>query len=283
MQALWMLAATFMFALMGMFVKVASEMHVGLPQIVIMRGLPSVIMLIIWARSSSLSLKPSSWRLHVWRNVAGVSSMWLGFHAISQLPLATAITLNYTAPLFIAGWMLGWGGARMDKVRAFAVALGFLGVIAVLRPTINPEQWFAALTGVSAGALSAVAQLQIRSMAKAGEPGWRTVLFFSVSICLTGIVAISFRGWQPLSLSGWGALGGLGVAGLLGQLALTRAFGLGSALLSAALQYTIIIFASILGFLLWDDTPDTIAIAGMVLIVGASLLSVWRTANSPAP
>lgn len=282
MQALWMLAATFMFALMGMFVKLASEMNASLSQVVVMRGLPSVIMLVIWVRSASQSLRPPSWRLHFWRNVAGVSSMWLGFNALSQLPLATAITLNYTAPLFIAGWMLGWGGARMDKVRILAVALGFMGVLAVLRPTINPEQWLAALSGVSSGALGAIAQMQIRNLGRSGEPAWRIVFYFSMTVCLTGLIAMAFGGWRDLSLGGWSALLGLGVVGLLGQLAMTRAFGLGSALLSAALQYVVIIFGSVLGFLMWGDTPDAIAIAGMILIVGASLLSVWRTAKTPS-
>src|SRR5690606_21684880 len=145
MQALWMLAATFMFALMGMFVKLASEMGASLPQVVLMRGIPSVLMLLLWARSSRLSLRPAAWRPHILRNISGLTAMWLGFFAISQLPLATAVTLNYTAPLFIAGWMLGWGGARMDKVRLFAVVLGFLGVVAVLRPTLNPDMWFPAM------------------------------------------------------------------------------------------------------------------------------------------
>ena len=278
-----MLAATFMFALMGMFVKLASETGANLPQIVLMRGIPSVIMLLVWARSSRLTLRPAAWRPHILRNIAGLSSMWLGFYALSQLPLATAITLNYTAPLFIAGWMLGWGGAGMDRVRLFAVVLGFMGVLAVLRPTLNPDMWFAALAGVGAGACAAVAQLQIRSLGRSGEPGWRTVLFFSAGVCITGGVALAFQGWPPLSLGGWATLCGLGLVGLLGQLALTRAFGLGSALLSAALQYTIIIFASVIGFVLWGDTPDSIAVIGMALIVGASLLSVWRTAHSPAP
>lgn len=272
-----------MFALMGMFVKLASETGANLPQIVLMRGIPSVIMLLIWARSSRLTLRPASWRPHIMRNIAGLSSMWLGFYALSQLPLATAITLNYTAPLFIAGWMLGWGGAGMDRVRLFAVVLGFIGVLAVLRPTLNPDMWFAALAGVGAGACAAVAQLQIRSLGRSGEPGWRTVLFFSAGVCITGALALAFQGWQTLTLGGWATLCGLGLVGLLGQLALTRAFGLGSALLSAALQYTIIIFASVLGFALWGDTPDSIAVVGMALIVGASLLSVWRTAHSPAP
>ena len=149
--------------------------------------------------------------------------MWLGFYALSQLPLATAITLNYTAPLFIAGWMLGWGGAGMDRVRLFAVVLGFMGVLAVLRPTLNPDMWFAALAGVGAGACAAVAQLQIRSLGRSGEPGWRTVLFVSAGVCITGGVALAFQGWPPLSLGGWATLCGLGLVGLLGQLALTRA------------------------------------------------------------
>src|SRR3546814_18578339 len=79
------------------------------------------------------------WKLHIWRNLSGVSSMWLGFFAISHLPLPTAISLNYTAPLFIACWMLGWGGTQRDPVRIVAVALGFLGVLAVLRPSIAHE------------------------------------------------------------------------------------------------------------------------------------------------
>ena len=281
MQALWMLAATFMFSLMGTAVKLASEMNVTLAQIAVMRGLPSVVMLLFWARATRLSLKPPSWRLHLWRNLAGVTSMWLGFYAISHLPLATAVTLNYTAPLFIAGWMLGWGGARADRVRLLAVVLGFVGVLAVLRPTINPAEWLPALMGVGAGAMGAVAQLQIRALGQAGEPAWRTVFYFSVTVCTTGLVPILYGGWQAPTPGGWAALVALGVTGLLGQLALTRAFGLGSALLSAALQYTIIIFASILGFVLWGDAPDRIAILGMALIAGASMLSVWRTASAP--
>src|SRR5690606_24062551 len=159
MQALWMLAAMLMFSLMGTSVKLASEMHATLAQIAVMRGLPSVIMLLFWARASRLSLKPRAWRPHFWRNVAGVTSMWTGFYAISNLPLATAVTLNYTAPLFIAGWLLGWGGARREHVRILAVALGFIGVVAVLRPALNPDEWVAALSGLIGGALAATAQL----------------------------------------------------------------------------------------------------------------------------
>lgn len=281
MQALWMLVSTFMFALMGASIKLASELNITLGEIILMRGLPSILLILIWARRHGRTLRPQAWQAHFWRNLAGISAMWAGFYAVTLLPLATATTLNYTAPLFIAGWMLGWGGARRDAVRVLAVALGFIGVLAVMRPAINPDEWLASLLGLSAGALGAVAQLQVRSLGRLGEPAWRVVLYFSVCGASSGLVVMLWQGWQMPTPAGWAALAVLGLSGLFGQLAMTRAFGAGSALLSAALQYTIIIWASLLGFLVWNDRPDPSAALGMGLIVGASLLSVWRTMRSP--
>ncbi|WP_415808350.1 DMT family transporter [Bordetella muralis] len=282
MQALWMLVASAMFALMGSFVKMATEYGASLPQIVLFRGFPSVVLLLIWARAGRQSIVPTSWRLHVWRNVAGVASMWLGFFAISHLPLATATSLNYTAPLFIACWMLGWGGSQRDPVRILAVALGFAGVISILRPSINPDQWMAALFGLCAGATSAVAMMQIRLLGRVGEPEWRTVLFFSLAVCLSSALGLTLEGWGQVGWEGYASLVGIGVAGLFGQLTMTRAFGVGSALLTAALQYTTIIFAALLGMGFWGDQPDGLAWAGMGLIIAAGLLSVWRTMRMPA-
>ncbi len=278
-----MLLASAMFAIMGSFVKLGTEHGASLPQVVLFRGLPSVILLLIWARAGRQSIIPVSWKLHLWRNLSGVTSMWLGFFAIAHLPLATATSLNYTAPLFIACWMLGWGGAQRDSVRIVAVALGFLGVIAVLRPSINEDQWLAALLGMTAGAMSAIAMMQIRQLGRVGEPEWRTVLFFSVAVCVSSLAGLLFEGWGHADWTGYLSLLGVGVTGLFGQLAMTRAFGLGSALLTAALQYSTIIFAALLGMGFWGEQLDALAWAGMGLIIFAGLLSIWRTMRDPKP
>ncbi len=278
-----MLLASAMFAIMGSFVKLGTEHGASLPQVVLFRGLPSVILLLIWARAGRQSIIPVSWKLHLWRNLSGVTSMWLGFFAIAHLPLATATSLNYTAPLFIACWMLGWGGAQRDPVRIMAVALGFLGVIAVLRPSINEDQWLAALLGMTAGAMSAIAMMQIRQLGRVGEPEWRTVLFFSVAVCVSSLAGLLFEGWGHADWTGYLSLLGVGVSGLFGQLAMTRAFGLGSALLTAALQYSTIIFAALLGMGIWGEQLDALAWAGMGLIIFAGLLSIWRTMRDPKP
>lgn len=277
MQSLWMLLACVMFAVMGACVKVSSDLGASLPQIVLFRGVPSVLLLFFWARFSRRRITPTSWKLHIWRNVSGVTSMWLSFFALAHLPLSTAISLNYTAPLFIAGWMLVWGGSQRDPVRIIAVLFGFLGVVSVLRPSIEHEHWLAALMGLTAGGLSAVAMMQIRELGRVGEPEWRTVLIFSCCVCLTSAGGLAWDGWGDVSLYAWLSLMGIGLAGLVGQLAMTRAFGLGSALLTAALQYTTIIFAALLGVVFWGDHPDVLAWCGMGLIIASGMLSIWRT------
>ena len=277
MQSLWMLLASLMFAAMGACIKIASDHQANLSQVVVFRGTPSVLLLLTWALVTRRSLRPKSWRLHAARNVMGVGSMWMGFFAISVLPLATAVSLNYTSPLFIAGWMLARDWKQRDGVRTLAVLFGFAGVLAVLRPSIGAEQMLGAIIGLCAGACSAVAMMQVRSLGRIGEPEWRTVLFFSCFVCTTGVVGVLVEGWPAVRPLGWLALVGVGLFGLIGQLAMTRAFGLGSALLTAALQYSTIIFAALISALLWNQVPDWVGWSGMALIVMSGLLSTWRT------
>lgn len=277
MQSLWMLLASLMFAVMGACIKVAADLGATLPHVVFFRGLPSVLLIGVWALATRRRLRPQSWKRHILRNMFGVTSMWLGFFSIAHLPLSTAVSLNYTAPLFIAGWMLAQGGSQRDPVRVVAVLAGFLGVLAVLRPSISEEQLLAASVGLAAGAMSAVAMMQIRELGRGGEAEWRTVFIFSCFVCATSGIGFAVQGWQALDPRTWLALTGVGLFGLVGQLAMTRAFGRGSALLTAALQYSTIIFAALLGIVFWGDVPDIMAWAGMCFIIAAGLLSTWRT------
>lgn len=277
MQSLWMLVACAMFALMGASVKIATDFEANLPQIILFRGIPSVILLALWAMSTGRRLRPKSWKAHLLRNGFGVTSMWLGFTALSILPLPTAISLNYTAPLFIGGWMLFFGGAQRDLIRITAVLLGFLGVLAILRPSLQQDHLFYAVLGLMSGAFGAAAMMQIRQLGRLGESEWRTVLIFSSVVCLTGVAALSVLGWPPLSWQAYLALAGVGLSGLFGQLAVTRAFGLGSTLLTAVLQYATIIFAAIIGISFWGEVPDVTALLGMALIIISGLISAWRT------
>jgi S-adenosylmethionine uptake transporter len=280
MQALWMLFGSMMFAIMGASVKLAAA---GLPlaEVVVMRGLPIVVALLIWTRRSGRSLIPPSWRLHAQRNIAGIASMWMSFYAISHLSLATATSLSYTSPLFIAAWVM-WRSGTRDPFRIAALAIGFAGVLVLLRPSVTEAQWLPAMIGLTGGALMAVAYLGLRVLGQAGEPEWRTVFYFALSASLSGMLLLPLTGWVWPTATGWLALCSMAASGMLGQFAVTRAFGRGSALLSAALQYSTIVFTAGLGYLFWGDAPDALGWAGMGLIVLAGLISTWCTRRDSA-
>src|SRR5690625_2989790 len=142
MQSLWMLVACAMFALMGAGVKLSASFEAKLAQIILFRGLPSVLLLFVWTRYKKRSLVPLSWKLHITRNFFGISAMWLSFFAMSMLPLPTAVSLTYTAPLFIGIWMLFFGGTQSDPLRVVAVLVGFIGVLLVLRVSFGGRSWF---------------------------------------------------------------------------------------------------------------------------------------------
>ncbi|MCK9508764.1 MAG: DMT family transporter [Pigmentiphaga sp.] len=275
MQALWMLVAVLMFSWMGALVKLANA-EASLGQILFFRGLPSALLLVLWAQTHGMSLRPLSWRMHGFRNLSGVGSMSFSFYAIGHLPLGTAVTLNYTAPLFIAGWLL-FTQPRPDFWRVLAVLLGFLGIVAVLRPAFSMDQWLPATLGLISGACLASALLQVKTLSQAGEQEWRIVLYFSVSIMLAGLLLMLLEGWTALSALTWLLLLGIGLCGLVGQFALTRAFGQGSPWLCAVLQYVNIPLSVGLGYWLWADRPDGLAWAGMGVIIMAGLLSTLRT------
>ena len=164
--------------------------------------------------------------------------MWCGFYATTRLPLATATTLMYTSPLFVALILWLWQGQSRNRIEWLAIAIGFLGVLAVLQPVLASDQLTTALIGLAAGAISAVAYMQLKSLGQAKEPEWRTVLYFAGTA--TGTSLLYLLGFGEFTLlkaddASWPViwLVGLGLFGGAGNLALTRSFGSGSTWLSA--------------------------------------------------
>ena len=100
-------------------------------------------------------------RAHFWRGLSGFSALVLFFYAIGRLPLATAVTLNYTAPLFLAVLSVWWLREHHARGLVAAVMLGFVGIVMLLQPQVHKEAWVAALGGLVSGMLAAVAYVNI--------------------------------------------------------------------------------------------------------------------------
>lgn len=269
------------FGTMGLMVKLAGT-QATLGEIILFRGLVPLVAIAVWALLKGLSLKSPVAHLHLRRNAAGIVAMWCGFFATTQLPLATATTLMYTSPLFIALILwLGFGQSR-NRVELLAIGMGFVGVLAVLQPVLANNQLPVALIGLSAGAVSAVAYLQLKSLGKAREPEWRTVLYFAGTATVTSALYLAIFG-EFAVLSGQGTgwtllwLTGLGLFGGAGNLALTRSFGSGSTWLSASLQYCTILVSTFYGIAVLGDLPSSTTWLGVAMIIACGGLSSYAT------
>lgn len=281
MPALWMLSACFLFATMGACVKLAGS-HFNVGQTVGVRGLLPVLAIGIWIVWQQRSLRSAHWKSHLYRSLAGSLAMLMYFAAIARLPLATAVTLNNCSALFVAAVV----ALRQPPPRAVigALMLGFAGVVLVLRPTIAPEQWLGGVLGLGSAVLACVAQLNLRDLGRAGEPEWRTVFYLSSA---NALLALPLAMLQPssasqASLPEWSFLLAVGLCGGIGQFALSRAFGRGRTITTAALGYSTVIFSSLYGALLWHERIPPLSWLGMALIIVTSLVisrpATWANA-----
>jgi S-adenosylmethionine uptake transporter len=273
-QPLWMLVAAFLFALMGVCVKFAA-VHYNAMELVAYRGAVSVIITFLWAKSIGVSIKTQRVGMHAWRGIVGAISLFAWFYALQHLPIATAMTLNYMSSIWIAAFLVG-GALMYGKPEAqgtlFATVLaGFGGVVMVLRPAFEANQLWAGLIGMMSGMTAALAYLQVMALSRAGEPEARVVFYFAMASLLLGAVGVAFTGYSSWSLQHAIWILPVGILASGGQLCMTRAYASGATMLVANLQYSGIVFAAILGTIVFGDKLPLIAWAGMSVILTSGI------------
>jgi len=281
-----MLIASLLFAMMGVCVKLASA-HYGVGEIVFYRGLIGATVIAGVSRWHGDTLRTRVPAMHFWRSLTGVISLVLWFYAISHLPLATAITLNYMSSVWMALFLIGGavmlGSSRVDGKLVGTVLLGFVGVALVLRPTIEHDQLWPGLVGLLSGMLAAMAYLQVTALGRAGETEYRVVFYFSIGGIAAGLLMMLWSGASPHSAASVLWLAAVGVLATVAQLMMTRAYATGRTLVNASLQYLGIAWAFVFGVLLFDDPITPMAVGGMVLIVAAGLAAtLLRSHSAPA-
>ena len=290
MQAIWMVLASFLFASMGVCVKLASS-NFNAFELVLYRGLVGMVFmaLIVQARGSSLRTRFPG--MQAWRSLIGVISLIAWFYAIAYLPLATAVTLNYMSSIWVAAFLIG--GALLytrgpmqprQGLLMLTVLTGFGGVVMILRPTLEQNQLFAGLIGLMSGLLAALAYIQVTALGRVGEPEERTVFYFALGSALGGGIGVMFTG---LSEWNWEAavwLLPIGVLASIAQWCMTRAYSQGPTLVAANLQYSGIVFAALYSLLLFGDQIPLLGWLGMlVIVVSGVVATALRTKALPNP
>ena len=283
MSALWMLLASFLFACMGVCVKFGAVFF-SAGEMVFYRGVIGVVMMVVIARSRGIAMTTPHWRMQLSRGLSGSIALTCYFFALSTLPIATAVTLSYTSPIFIALLLLFWFREQLRWQTLFSVIAGFLGVALLLHPTLEPHQWLGAMVGLSGGALASIAYLSVRELGRVGEPEVRTVLWFSAMTAMVGLPWTLVGGIHGLTLQGAGLLAGIGIFGGFAQIAMTRAYRYGKTMVAATLSYSTVLFASVFGIVFWSEMLPLSAWGAVGLIVSSGIaVSLSGRSASRAP
>ncbi|WP_295985006.1 DMT family transporter [uncultured Variovorax sp.] len=287
-----MVLGAFLFATMSVVVKVASAWF-NSGEMVLGRGLIGIVFLWLLARNRGVSLATRYPGMHAWRSTIGVVSLGAWFYAIAHMPLATAVTLNYMSSVWVAAFLVGGAllawvpvpgrDGRVERpplqgALAMTVLAGFVGVVLMLKPSVNGNEGFAGLLGLLSGLTAAFAYMQVVALSRIGEPELRTVFYFAVGSAVAGGIATAFTGFSGGSSWTWQHalwLLPIGLLAALGQLCMTRAYATAKTqagtLVVANLQYSGIVFAAFYSVVLFDDRIDAAGWAGMALIIASGI------------
>lgn len=265
-----------MFAVMMMLIKLAGEAGVKLPEIMFWRQAMSVpVVLGFLAVTGQLAtLRSERMGAHGRRALVGMTCMVFNFGATILLPLAVSTSLGFAAPLFaVVLAALVWG-ERVGPWRWSAVLLGFAGVLVIAQPGGEAIDPLGAASGLFAALLVALINYQIRDLGKT-EPPHRSVFWFAAFGALIMLPVLPFFA-TPHDTREWLLLGGLGLFGTFGQLCLTSSLRYGAVATVIAMDYTMLVWSTLGGWLVWDHLPGPETWIGAPLIVAAGLIVVWR-------
>ena len=218
--------------------------------------------------------------LHITRSVLGILAMACYFYAVSWLPLAEAIAYTFTMPLFMILCAVLLLGERVRWRRWTATAVGFAGVLVMLRPGMVAVE-AAALVALFGALLSALVFTSVKKLS-ATESALTMILYFALVGMLMSI-GPAIAVWRWPNGAEFALLALIGALGTAGQYVAVWGWSVGEATAVAPFDYSRLIFAAALGFVLFAEVPDPMTILGAGIIVASTLYIGRRAARVEAP
>jgi drug/metabolite transporter (DMT)-like permease len=267
--ALFIVAAELMFACMGATIRhLSAELNNGM--LVFARNLVGLAFVAVMATAPGWrELRTSVPHLHLLRGTAGLGAMYCFFYAIAHMPLANAMLLKLTAPLFMPLVALFWLGERFTWHVVLALGVGFAGVTLILLPDFA-EMAPVAMIALSGGALAAIAKVTVRRLS-ATEPPTRTVFYFAAIGTLASLFPLAWL-WQMPSEQALLWLLALGAFATAGQLMLTRGMGCAPAARLGPFTFFSVVFGAVLGWVFFEEMLGWPIIVGTLLVLASALL-----------
>lgn len=212
--------------------------------------------------------------LHLARGVFGNIAMICGFYALIHLPLADANAITFARALFVVPLAMIFLGEAVGARRLTATAVGFLGVLIMLRPTGTVEP--AALAAVGQAVFVAVTVICVKILSRTNSPVALLTSSAAIGLVITTIPAIIV--WQTPTWNEFFLLLLMGAFGVSAQNCFIRAYAVGEATAMAPFDYTRLLFAAIAGYFVFAHVPDIWTITGAAIIVATTLYIARREA-----
>ncbi len=270
-----MLLAVVTFSMMDAGLKLLSA-HYPPFQVAALRGAASLPLVLAWALLSTglAPLLRVRWSLHLLRGVLGITMMASFVSALRTLPLATAYSIFFVAPLLITALSGPLLGERVGPRRWTAIAIGLVGVVVLLRPSGEGMLSLAALSVLLAALMYAVSAMTVRVLARSDSTQAMVVWLMAMMAVGAGLLALPH--WVALRAQDAWLIAGVGIAGAAGQYTITEAFRMGEASLLAPLEYTALVWGVLLDVTLWGVVPDAVTWTGAAIIVASGLYLLRR-------
>ncbi|NNC72850.1 MAG: DMT family transporter [Sphingomonadaceae bacterium] len=264
------------FGLMAACVKLASERGVAIGEILFWRFAISFFPTLLWIRLGSglQAIRPKRPLAHVWRAAIGLTAMYLVFLSLSLLPLAEVTTIHFAAPLFATLLSIPVLGERVGARRLIAILVGFAGVVIVTQPQSGNLPLAGALVAIGAAIAVGLAQVTVRQISRSENSEAIVFWFALVAVIATGIL----QPWlySPHDAASWALLGGVGVLGGLAQIFITKSLEAAPLQITAPFDYSQLLIATLLGWLIWSDMPRETTWIGAALIIATGLYTIYR-------
>lgn len=212
------------------------------------------------------------------RAAVGLATMVLFFLALKFMPLAEATVLAFASPLFVTALSVPLLGERVGWRRLAAVVVGFLGVVIILRPGTAVFSPYAVLP-VAASFFFALGMVLARRLSVT-ESSIAIVFYTTLAGLLVGAASLPAV-WVTPAAEDLPVLVVLGLLGGLGQFLITAAFRHAAVAVVAPFEYSALIWATLLGFMLWGELPDLPTVGGAAVLTAAGLFIVYRETRVP--
>jgi drug/metabolite transporter (DMT)-like permease len=269
-------AAMFCMAGLAALVKWCSGRGVPVLEIIFFRSAFAFIPVLayVWRTSGFAVLKTRRPIGHLTRSMVGLAGMVCGFTAVGLLPLTQSTAISFSAPLFMTALSALVLREHVGPHRWAAVAVGFVGVLIMVHPDPAHLVSVGTLFALAAAVGTAGAMTAIREIGRT-EPGPTIVFYFTLAGAVLGLASLPF-GWVIPDAATLALLIGAGLIGGIGQLFLTEALRRAPVAVVAPFDYTQLVWASLLGFLVWGETPKLATLIGALVVAGSGVYILYR-------